>query len=164
MNAATYVPTGSGASYLMMGTDVLITKISGADTEGQLDIIEGRCAPGGGPHLHTDPWRESFYVLEGALTFLLERTGRLEETTARRGDVITIPSGVGHGFRNHTGEVARFLVITHPAGLDRFFADAGEPIADPDTPPSSPTVNRARLTEAFRRHGLRPFEPTAPGK
>jgi quercetin dioxygenase-like cupin family protein len=163
MQAVTYTPAAAGDSYLMLGADVLTTKLAGGDTDGELAIVVGRCAPGQGPAPHVDPWRESFYVVEGALDFDVERDGALERITVAAGDVISVSAGTGHGFRNNGDAPARFVVISRPAGLDAFFADAGEPLTSQDPPPGARQVDRDRLARAFERHGLRRFEPAGSG-
>jgi quercetin dioxygenase-like cupin family protein len=141
----------------MLGADVLTVLLAGADSDEQLAMLHGTTAPGCGPTAHVDPWRESFYVLEGELTFELERDGRLEKTVVRAGDAVTVPAGVGHAFTNSSARQTRFIVISCPAGLERFFADAGETVDSSQPPPSARPFDRDRLHTAFRKHGLRPF-------
>jgi quercetin dioxygenase-like cupin family protein len=163
MSAAIHTPAGTGPSVLMIGTDVITTLIAGDTTDDAIAIVEGTCLAGGGPHPHTDPWRESFYVLEGELAFQLERDGRLEGVTARAGDALSVPAGVGHAFTAAGDRPARFLVISTPGGIDRFFADAGESVTDA-TPRAEPgPIDRERLGAAFERHGIKGFEPAEPG-
>jgi hypothetical protein len=53
-------------------------------------------------------------------------------------------------------------VISSPAGLERFFEDAGEELPTA-APPSEPrTPDRDRLLAAFAAHGLQPFKPGPP--
>jgi quercetin dioxygenase-like cupin family protein len=151
----------TGPHHLMLGADVLSVLLTGSDSEDQLAMLHGTTAPGGGPGAHVDPWRESFYVLEGELTFELEREGRLERTIVQAGDAVTVPAGTGHAFTNASEREARFLVISCPAGLERFFADAGETVDDPEPPRIARPFDRDRLHAAFQTHGLRPFAPTA---
>jgi len=62
--------------------------------------------PGAPPHLH-EHMTESFYVLEGNLDVLHD--GKWTET--RRGDFFLIPPRMAHGYRNSTGQPARFLIM-----------------------------------------------------
>jgi hypothetical protein len=48
------------------------------------------------------------------------------------------------------------VVISQPAGLDAFFADAGEAVDSPELPARPRPFDRERLARAFERHGLRP--------
>jgi quercetin dioxygenase-like cupin family protein len=144
----------------MLGSDVLSVLLAGSETGGELAMLEGTAIQGSGPGPHTDPWRESFYILEGELTFELERDGRLEHAIARAGDAVSVPAGVGHGFTSTAEGETRFIVMSVPAGLDRFFADAGEGIDDSRPPTTPHEFDRTRLQAAFRAHGLRQFTPT----
>jgi mannose-6-phosphate isomerase-like protein (cupin superfamily) len=85
------------------------------------------------PHIHADD-DEFFYLLEGRLTLL----GPDGETHAEPGDLVTLPRGSLHGFRNDTGETVRFLVICRPgvqaAEMFRHFDRAGRASADGLTP------------------------------
>jgi quercetin dioxygenase-like cupin family protein len=65
-------------------------------------------------HVHHEE-DDSFYILEGELTFLLGD----EEVRAPAGTFVLIPPGVEHGFRNDTDDVVRILNIHAPAGFDR---------------------------------------------
>lgn len=162
MSVAIHTPAGTGPSVLMLGTDVVTTLIAGASAENDLAIVEASCIRGGGPRPHTDPWRESFYVLEGELSFQLERNGRLEDVTVTAGDAVSVPAGIGHAFTASGAQPARFLVISTPGGLDRFFADAGEPAIGATPKAERPPIDRERLMAAFERHGVKSFQPAEP--
>jgi quercetin dioxygenase-like cupin family protein len=160
MNTPIHIPAGTGPSVLMIGTDVVTTLIPGAAADDELAIVEGTCVAGGGPRPHTDPWRETFYVLDGELAFQLERDGRLEDVTVPAGDVVSVPAQVGHAFTAGGDQVARFLVISTPGGIDRFFADAGEPATEARPVAEPGPIDRERLTAAFERYGIKSFQPT----
>ncbi len=152
-----HTAAGHGPHQLMLGC-VTVSRLLGSDhTDGQLSLVELRGLPGSGPGPHIDPWRESFYVLEGELTFRVEHDdGEFRSLTAHAGDSLTIPSGVGHAFSVTGGEPARYLIASTPGGIDAFFADAGEAVEDP-TPPGEPApFDRDRLLAAFAKHGLQP--------
>jgi quercetin dioxygenase-like cupin family protein len=88
------------------------------DSEGRVSVIEIRL-PGdfGGPPLHKHDFDEAFYVLEGELTFQVEE----EVFTAGSGELIFAPGGIVHAVANHSGEVARYLLVCTPAGFERHF-------------------------------------------
>jgi quercetin dioxygenase-like cupin family protein len=65
-------------------------------------------------HVHHEE-DDSFFILEGELTFLLSG----EEVRAPAGTFVLIPPGVEHGFRNDTDSVVRILNVHAPAGFDR---------------------------------------------
>jgi quercetin dioxygenase-like cupin family protein len=138
----------------MLGTVTVSRLLGGAQTRGKLSLVELRGLPGSGPGPHVDPWQESFYVLEGELTFRVEEDGMARSIVAAPGDAVSIAPGVAHGFSVTSEEPARYLIAGTAAGIDTFFADAGEPIDAPELPDEPPAVDRDRLLAAFARHGL----------
>ena len=73
-----------------------------------------------GPPLHTHDFDETFYMLEGQLTFQVE-----EEIFARRaGEFAFAPRNVPHALANHSDADARYLLVCTPGGLERHFARA----------------------------------------
>lgn len=150
----THTRAGSGPHHLMLGT-VTVSRLLGADeTQGQLSLVELLGLPGSGPGAHIDPWQETFYVLEGELSFRYEQDGAVGSAVVGAGDAFTIPAGVGHAFTVSSSEPARYLIASTPAGIDRFFADAGEPTETPVLPGEPAVVDRERLFAAFAKHRL----------
>jgi len=102
-----------------LGSRVQIV-VHGAETEGRfslLDMIE--VPPGHMPplHVHRDH-EEGFRVLEGEVTLFLPG----EELHLGPGDFVLAPRGVPHTYR--VGDrPARWLVVTSPAGFERFVSD-----------------------------------------
>ena len=69
----------------------------------------------GGPPSHSHAAEDdSFYVLEGELTFGVEG----EEVVAGPGTFVFVPPGVEHTFANRGDTIARFLNVHAPAGFD----------------------------------------------
>lgn len=70
---------------------------------------------GGGPpaHAHADE-DDSFYILEGELTFMADG----EEILAGPGTFVLVPPGITHTFTNRGDTVARFVNVHAPAGFD----------------------------------------------
>src|SRR5215468_12515900 len=86
-NEVRYVPAGTGPMYLGPGDKVTFL-VTGAESGGACFIIEGMAPPGGGPPPHIHHFEdESFYILEGTLTF---QAGG-QTIHAKRGDFIHIP-------------------------------------------------------------------------
>jgi len=96
----------------------LTFKIGSADTDGALTAFESIAAPGEGPplHIHVND-DEIFYALEGSFRFKLD--GELRDAPA--GALAFIPKGVAHTWQNVGDEPARLLIVTAPAGFERFF-------------------------------------------
>jgi mannose-6-phosphate isomerase-like protein (cupin superfamily) len=76
-------------------------------------ITVGPHRDGPSPHLHAAE-DDSFYVLEGELTVLLED----EELVAGPGTFVLVPPGVTHTFANRGDDTVRMLNIHAPAGFD----------------------------------------------
>jgi quercetin dioxygenase-like cupin family protein len=141
----------------MLGSVAVSRLLGGKETGNSLSLVELIGAPGSGPGPHLDPWRESFYVLDGELTFRIEEGGTVRTLVAHRGDAVSIPEGVGHAFSVTSAAPARYLIATAPAGIDAFFADAGEPIPEAVLPSDPPPFDRERLRAAFANHRLSPY-------
>ena len=118
-----------GRSVWLLG-DRYTYKVTGKQTGGSYGTVEAECFPGNGapPHIHHRE-DESFYVLEGEMTFVCgDRT-----FAAKSGSFIHVPRGMLHSFRNASGSVARMLVTYSPAGFEQFFERAGV-FAEPGAP------------------------------
>lgn len=112
-------------SYSIAGNTYRIL-VSGEQTGGSYAAIDMLVPPNGGPgpHAHKD-MEESFYVLEGEVTF----RSKSQVYTARKGAYINIPKGGAvHSFKNETDTIARLLCIVAPAGLEAFFRKIGRPV------------------------------------
>jgi quercetin dioxygenase-like cupin family protein len=160
-----HTPAGAGPHHLMLGTVTVSRLLGGAESGGELSLVELQGLPGSGPGPHVDPWRETFYVLGGELEFRFEQDGAVRSVRAARGDVVSIPAGVGHAFSVAGSEPASYLIVSSPAGIDAFFADAGEPIERPVLPAEPVAPDRERLRAAFAKHSLSPYEfPAGQGR
>jgi quercetin dioxygenase-like cupin family protein len=148
---------GHGPHHLMLGSVVVSRLLGGDQTGDAFSLVELVGAPGSGPGPHLDPWRESFYVLDGELTFRVDDDGAVRTVVARRGDAVSIPQGIGHAFSVTSGTPARYLIASTPAGIDAFFADAGEAIPHAALPSKPPRVDRERLRAAFEKYRLTPY-------
>jgi quercetin dioxygenase-like cupin family protein len=101
------------------------------ETDGRIALIESTMPAGAaGPPLHTHAFDETFFVLEGELTFQVGGEVRV----ARAGEVAFALGGVPHALANQSAGAARFLVIFAPAGFEREFARRAAAIAGVDPP------------------------------
>ena len=98
MKAIVHAP-GEGTRYRARGS-LMTFKARADDTGGAFSLME-REMPAGGrmppPHRHAGP--ESFYVLDGALEFLIDD----ELAQARPGWFVLVPEGVAHTSETHQG-------------------------------------------------------------
>jgi mannose-6-phosphate isomerase-like protein (cupin superfamily) len=68
-----------------------------------------------GPPIHShENEDDSFYILEGEITVVLEDS----EVAAGPGTFVLVPPGVAHTFANRGDEILRMLNIHAPAGFD----------------------------------------------
>ena len=138
----------------MVVGDPLIIKLTGEQTGGQYSMSEVHVSPGGGapPHIHRRE-DESFYILEGELTFYVD--GR--EIAARVGDLVFGPKDVSHYYVNRGAAQARFLVTSTPAGMEHFFAAISRPEGAPPGPPDAAEI--AHIIATAAKFGLEILPP-----
>lgn len=105
----------------------LSVPLAGSTNDGALEVIETIDAPGSGPPLHRHAQTEVFRVLSGR--YLFEVNG--ERFIAEAGDLVSVPGGAAHCFRNIGDEPATQMVMIVP-GFDAiaFFTGLGEVTRD----------------------------------
>jgi quercetin dioxygenase-like cupin family protein len=108
--------------------------------------------PGGGPPPHFHAFEECFRVLEGSIEV---RVGDGPPVVLEQGDSANIPANAPHSFRNAGDVEARLLCTVAPSGLEKFFAEFGDPVASRTSP-------APRLSEAEREQRLRIAMAKAP--
>ena len=156
---ATWCGPGEGELLWFLGTLATI-RVPGEAVDGRFALIEFLFPRYASPPLHTHPQDESYFVLEGRLTVQAdERRFQLEP-----GGTAVVPMGVAHTFRVDS-DTARVLVLSTPAGLERFVRDGAVPAGRPTLPPddtSRPTPEE--LGRIFARHGqVNVGPPLGPG-
>lgn len=119
----TILETGQGQSFWLMG-DFYAIKTPADQTGGAYSVTEIESFPGNGPppHIHHRE-DECFYVVEGAFSVIL---GDLIMDVAD-GDFVRIPKGTPHTYRNVGAIPGKLLVILSPGGLERLWAELGQP-------------------------------------
>ena len=135
---AIYLPRGGGAT-VKNPIAGLTLKASGAETNGALTVFESAVAPGEGPPLHVHANEdEAWYALEG--TFRVKLEHELREAPA--GTFVFIPRRVRHTWQNIGDGPARLLILTAPAGLERFFERFSDLLDDAPVPDAFRTAGR----------------------
>ena len=95
-------------------------KVISKDTNGAYSLLENMRDPGGGVEPHTHGIEdESFYVIEGQFAFQIGER-RIE---APAGTFVFGPKGVRHSYKNEGTTPGRLLVISSPAGFEKFLAE-----------------------------------------
>ena len=144
-------PAGTGAMYWGPG-DLYTFLVTGEESGGAYFAMEALVPQGGGPppHIHRNE-DETFYVLEGEVTFRLGD----REVLAGPGDFVHVPRGNVHNFHNHTDRVARLVLTFTPAGIEKFFEETLRPALDSAMNAPEPVdVVAARYAEAGPRYGM----------
>lgn len=146
---------GEGEALWFFGA-LAIVKASGETTAGRVTVIEHLAPEGSGPPIHVhhreDEW---FYVIEGELTFWVG--GRLIK--APTGSFVYGPRDIPHTF-TVTSPQARSLVVTEPAGFERFMRALSEPAAARTLPPAGvPLPSRDKIMAAAAEFGLEILGP-----
>jgi quercetin dioxygenase-like cupin family protein len=110
MSRAVVVPPGEG---LRVGNVEILALSEHTDrfNVGIVTMAAGREGPEA--HVHADE-DDSFYVLDGEMTFIVEG----EEILAPAGTFVLVPPGVEHTFANRSAAEARLLNVHAPAGFD----------------------------------------------
>jgi mannose-6-phosphate isomerase-like protein (cupin superfamily) len=126
-------------------------KLSAAETGHAFSLAEVRTPPGASVPVQIRHFEEmTFYVLDGDYDFQV----RDETVALGAGDLVFVPRGTPHAYRNGRPRAARMLVLATPGGVhERFLTSIGKPVAAaadraPDGPPAPTTIRvRERATD-----------------
>src|SRR6187455_3124113 len=135
----THQPTlrnlSEGRTIAVVG-DVYRFLATGDDTDGKYSLWEAIVPPGGGPppHVHSRE-EESFYILEGEITFTMGD----KRIVASAGTFANMTVGTPHSFKNESSKPAKMLISVAPAGLEKMFFEIGVPLPDGSTTALPPT-------------------------
>ncbi len=131
--------------------DVYRFLATGDDTDGKYAMFEAVVRPGGGPppHIHSRE-EESFYVLEGEITFQVGD----DRIVAKAGTFANMPVGSLHSFRNDTDKTARMIVSVAPAGLEKMFLEVGQSVAFGEQAPPPSKAEIDKLLAVAPRYGI----------
>ncbi|MET0740622.1 MAG: cupin domain-containing protein [Candidatus Nanopelagicales bacterium] len=128
MTSSSHHPTGTGTS-VGPGLDL---RVPAASTAASISVHEGTLAPGDAIRAHChDGADQLLYILEGEV----EVTVGDATFAARRGDFVSKPRGIEHGFANRGAVPARVLEITSDDSFERLSLAAAE-LSDPETLPA----------------------------
>jgi quercetin dioxygenase-like cupin family protein len=128
--------------------------VSSDETEGKATVMQFTIPVGAAPPLHRHDCDETVYVVDGTLSYQIGR----EIFEGGAGSAFQIPAGTEETFEPTS--TVKLVVNYAPGGIDKFFAEAGEPAKArglPPAPTSQPDL--ARLAEIGARHGLTLLPP-----
>jgi quercetin dioxygenase-like cupin family protein len=125
--------------------------LDGEQTGERFAVIEILLPRGASPPLHSHPQDETFYILDGEVTVWVEE----EAHHCRAGAIAFAPGGTPHSFRVES-DTARMLVLSTPAGIERYIRALSEPAEWPwlQPPSEGPRVPVERIAEVERELGV----------
>jgi quercetin dioxygenase-like cupin family protein len=102
-------------------------------------------------HSH-DHYEETIYGINGVLTWTVDN----RPIEVGPGQALCIPRGAVHRFDNHGAQEAKALCVITPAAMGpQYFRESAEVI----NAAASGPLDRAKMVEIMRRHGLTPAPP-----
>ena len=116
--AAAYALGAEGGERLRFGDVEVVVKASADTTDGAFTMFEENEPVDTPLHVHENE-DELFYVLEGEHVFEVGD----HEFQAGPGELVFAPRGVPHAQRRVAPRTGRILVLTSPAGFERFFRE-----------------------------------------
>ncbi len=147
---------GQSGSYSVVGTKYTF-KAVGEETGEAYALFELTVPPQGGAPLHRHQLEdEAFYVQEGEVEFQLGE----EVIVGTAGTCLHSPKGQFHRFKNIGSAPAKLLCWVVPAGLEKFFAEVGKPLASPaDMPPPVTPADVEKLLATAPKYQLEVIPP-----
>jgi quercetin dioxygenase-like cupin family protein len=130
-------------------------KIKAKDTGYAFSVFEMELTPGQGIPLHTHPYPEFFYVLDGSLDFeRIGSDGLKEWVRCHAGESVHVPINAPHGCTNRSDRPARFL-STSTYYHEAIFNEVGVPVRREDElSPVGPEAVRRFETVAAKHQGF----------
>ena len=135
------------------GGSVATVRVSGEDTGGAWSLTDltmpgDFVAAAPPPHTHTRE-DEGFFVTQGVVSVMLGG----QQVEASAGSFLLSPRGQLHTFSNPRPDPARLLILSTPAGLDRFLTELYQQLA------ADPT-DLETILNLFNDYGMRVDLPT----
>lgn len=155
----TYLCPGEGRAVWVLG-NLIVYKVTAAQTGGAYSLFEGLVRPGEGmpPHIqHRED--ECLCVLEGEFEFLVGE----EILRARPGSLLYVPRGTLHAFENVGERAGRVLISQTPGGLhERFFEEIGElATGTVESPVATGPKDFAEIAATATRYGIEMPPPSS---
>jgi mannose-6-phosphate isomerase-like protein (cupin superfamily) len=156
-------PEDPALVHLAVVGDTYTVLLSGEQTAGRFAMLDMLIPPGGGPPPHRHDFEECFRVLEGSLEVRLRD---LPPVRLEAGESANIPAIAPHSFRNPAEVPVRLLCTVAPSGLERYFAEFGDPVPTRTSPAPqlSDAERQERLQQAIAKapeYGMEILPPPA---
>lgn len=131
MTEAIIRQVGSDAQAFNVLGETINVLASAADT-GSYEMFLEKVPLDGGPPPHFHPWDESFYVVSGALDYVIDG----KAGTMGAGAFVHLPAGTVHSYTSKASPTV-MIAVTSRAGASALFADL-----DAETAEAPPTIER----------------------
>ncbi len=147
--------SGEGLADVWWKSGRVTVKTGGAEAGHAFSQIEVDDPRGTGPplHLHHNE-DETFYVLQGEVTFLVGD----ERIDVAAGDFLVAPRDIPHAYVVRS-ERARMLVTASPGGVEQVFVSLGVPVAGSEPPIDAVMPPMDELVRLFARYGCEILGP-----
>jgi quercetin dioxygenase-like cupin family protein len=143
-----------GEAFWGLDNSLWSLKATAEQTGGRFSLIEEVAPRGEGRPLHVHREDdETFYVLDGELTFYLDNE---QPISASAGSFVHIPGGVVHAFKVDS-ETARYPIIT-TLQHERFYRAISEPAQSRTLPPERP-LDMEKVMDAAQEYGVEALGP-----
>ena len=141
--------SGEGLADVWWKTGRVTVKVAGAETGNAFSQIEVDDPRGGGTPLHVHHNEdETFYILEGELTFFVGD----ERIDVAAGDFLFAPRDIPHAYVVRS-ERARLLSTISPAGIEQLFVSLGTPVTGAEPPTDMVMPPMPEMTRLFADRG-----------
>ena len=149
--AAAFITHVDSAPAYWMQDILWIILADAQQTGGRWSLMEQLMPKDAGPPPHKHLWSdETFYILDGTMTFLIGD----EIKTASKGAFINVPRATRHGFRVDS-DTARILNGYTPASWEALIIEQATPAPARVLPPKGPPPpSGPRTPGEFTRYGL----------
>lgn len=143
----------AGKELFWFNNTLVAIRVSSADGEDGICVVEHRMPHGDSPPLHVHRNEdEVFHILEGRLRFQIDG----HERVAAAGETVIAPKGLPHTFRVESAEGARTLTVTRGSDFETVLRQASRPAEAADLPPPAHPAPEmiAALTRICAENGI----------
>jgi len=145
---------GEGQAFWLLG-GLYEVLVSSDQSHGAVTIMQMTMPEGAGPPPHTHPGTETVYVVSGTIDYHIGG----EILTGAAGSLYYVPKDTLEFFVP-TSAVASVLVTYAPGGIERFFAEVGEPALRRELPPAATEPpDFERIITTASRYGMEILPP-----
>jgi quercetin dioxygenase-like cupin family protein len=144
-----FVRSDHEGEQFVIGSWVITTRVSGAESEGRFEMYHLALGPGSVDYHVHDIADETIHILEGDIEVM--KDGQKERHAP--GSTVFVPMGVHHGFTNVGSGQARVLLVFSPSSRqNEFFAKVRDLFSNP-----SPDMAELARLQAEYDQKLVPF-------